>query len=406
MANKQKYLLKGDFKLICCETKDDMSQNKSLEISVLEQTISEISEENNIKGKHIVKLRKENELLNEEAVQREEELIKIIKQQEDTIHKAELKICEMEKIIETLMNKKITHTTGTQTETKNRDQGIQSNPINRDSSMQTVAPMMIDEMTTTPGSQHSPNDEIKQSNELHSTINIIREEIKLSVGYIMEQISQTAAKVDALKDSNIDLVSLLTNEQPKNQLLYNEPDTPLPIQQTCSSGECKRTNVKSLAAEMEIIPTQFFRDSKQPKKQFLDQSQGQSNGPQFPYVRMPFQKRGSQKSRSQTEEHNLHSIQSTTANQNNSKRDYLSKRYRKENHITRFNTHIIGPQRTYDRAPTRPFRQRGPHYATRIFLNSKYNDNATLDYKTTLPSEDNFIRNKKTTTSHLSLIHI
>ncbi|KAG5877531.1 hypothetical protein JTB14_019234 [Gonioctena quinquepunctata] len=87
----------GDFKLTCCGTIDELDTNKSLDISILEQTISEISEESNIRGKHIEKLRKENEIFNEEAVQREEELVQIIKQQEIAIQQAERKIGLMEK---------------------------------------------------------------------------------------------------------------------------------------------------------------------------------------------------------------------------------------------------------------------------------------------------------------------
>ncbi|KAG5870941.1 hypothetical protein JTB14_019038 [Gonioctena quinquepunctata] len=158
-------------------------------MSVLEQTISEISEENNIGGKHIDKLRKQNEMMNEEAVQREEELVQIIKKQVDTIHRAELKIGEMEKIIEALINKKTTKTTCSQTETKNRDQVIKINPNTIDCSMQTLHPMMIDDSATMSGSQKSLNDENKQSNEhLHTSINTMRKKLKLSVGYIMKQI--------------------------------------------------------------------------------------------------------------------------------------------------------------------------------------------------------------------------
>ncbi|KAG5874019.1 hypothetical protein JTB14_015730 [Gonioctena quinquepunctata] len=255
----------GDFKLTCCETTGDMDANKSTEISILEQTISEISEESNIRGKHIDKLRKEKETFNEEAVRREDELVQIIKQQDGTIHQAERKIGELEKIIESLMDTKITKTTSTQSEIKNREQEIQTIPNTTDFTMQTS------QQPDTVDGSNQPNKHLQNSIK-----NIIREELKLSVGYIVEQISQTATKVDVLKDSNIDLVSLLTNKQSCNQNLFRniphsypiQPNIPSPNQQPISDTDRMLTNEKNIAAEiaeMEIRPTSFFGTTYNPK---------------------------------------------------------------------------------------------------------------------------------------------
>ncbi|KAG5883491.1 hypothetical protein JTB14_013135 [Gonioctena quinquepunctata] len=122
--------------------------------------------------------------------------------------------------------------------------------------MQTSSPMMKDESTTTSTSQQP--DTVDGSNQpnkhLQNSIkNIIREELKLSVGYIVEQISQTATKVDVLKDSNIDLVSLLKNKQSCNQNLFRsiphsypiQPNIPSPNQQPISDTDRMLTNEKN-----------------------------------------------------------------------------------------------------------------------------------------------------------------
>ncbi|KAG5868103.1 hypothetical protein JTB14_017159 [Gonioctena quinquepunctata] len=231
----------------CCETIDELDTNKSLVISILEQIISE---ESNIREKHIEKLRNENEISNEEAVQREEELVQIIKQQEITIQQSEQKIGEMEKLIETLMNKKTTKTTCTQTEIENREQNLQTEPNTSDCSMQTYSPMTKDESITMSGLEQSLDDETNRSNEhLHYSIKkCMKEELRLSVNYIIEKISQTATKIDVLKDSNIDLVSLLTNKdnliRDISHLCYNKPR--IPTQQTISNEECMMTKKKTL----------------------------------------------------------------------------------------------------------------------------------------------------------------
>ncbi|KAG5887091.1 hypothetical protein JTB14_018259 [Gonioctena quinquepunctata] len=159
----------------------------------------------------------------------------------------------MEKIIETLMNKKTTKTTCTQTEIENKEQNIQTEPNTSDCSMQTYSPMTKEESITMSGLQQSLDDETNRSNEhLHYSIkNCIKEELRLSVDYIIEKISQTATKIDVLKDSNIDLVSLLTN---KDNLIrdishscYNKPRIPSTIQQTISNEECMMTNKKNEA---------------------------------------------------------------------------------------------------------------------------------------------------------------
>ncbi|KAG5874242.1 hypothetical protein JTB14_028119 [Gonioctena quinquepunctata] len=163
------------------------------------------------------------------------------------------------------MNKKTTKTTCTQTGIENKEQNIQTDPNTSDCSMQTCSPMTKDESTNMSGPQQSLDDETNQSNEhLHYSIKkFIKEELRLSVDYIIEKISQTDTKIDVLKDSNIDLVSLLTN---KDNLIrdishscYNKPRIPSTIQHTISNEECMMTNnKKNSEAEIELRPTQFF----------------------------------------------------------------------------------------------------------------------------------------------------
>ncbi|KAG5858368.1 hypothetical protein JTB14_018114 [Gonioctena quinquepunctata] len=140
--------------------------------------------------------------------------------------------------------------TCTQTGIENKEQNIQTDPNNSDCSMQTCSPMTKDESTNMSGPQQSLDDETNQSNEhLHYSIKkFIKEELRLSVDYIIEKISQTDTKIDVLKDSNIDLVSLLTN---KDNLIrdishscYNKPMIPSTIQHTISNEECMMSNNK------------------------------------------------------------------------------------------------------------------------------------------------------------------
>ncbi|KAG5862687.1 hypothetical protein JTB14_015731 [Gonioctena quinquepunctata] len=313
-----------------------------------------------------------------------------------TIHQAERKIGELEKIIESLMDTKITKTTSTQSEIKNREQEIQTIPNTTDFTMQTSSPMMKDESTTTSTSQQP--DTVDGSNQpnkhLQNSIkNIIREELKLSVGYIVEQISQTATKVDVLKDSNIDLVSLLTNKQSCNQNLFRniphsypiQPNIPSPNQQPISDTDRMLTNEKNIAAEiaeMEIRPTQFFRNNIQPQNTFTEQPRGQFERPQHYRASMRPQKTCKYQARRQPEEHNFHPRQNKKFYDNKSRQYYLPQLYRKEQPSSSYNARIYnsGHHRTYNRAPTRTYRQPGPHYATRIFQNSKYNYNVPVNY--------------------------
>ncbi|KAG5896066.1 hypothetical protein JTB14_011061 [Gonioctena quinquepunctata] len=102
----------------------------------------------------------------------------------------------MEKKIETLMNKKTTKTTCTQTGIENKEQNIQTGPNTSDCSMQTCSPMTKDESTNMSGPQQSLDDETNQSNEhLHYSIKkFIKEELRLSVDYITEKFHRLTPK--------------------------------------------------------------------------------------------------------------------------------------------------------------------------------------------------------------------
>ncbi|KAG5869058.1 hypothetical protein JTB14_027030 [Gonioctena quinquepunctata] len=218
---------------------------------------------------------------------------------------------------------------------------------------------------------NQPNKHLQNSIE-----NIIREELKLSVGYIVEQISLTATKVDVLKDSNIDLVSLLTNKQSLFRSIPHsypiQPNIPSPNQQTICDAERVLTNDKNIAAEMEIRPTQFFRKNYNPKIHSL--SNHEDNSKDFSTCKY--------QARRQPEEHNFHPRQNKKFYDNKSRQYYLPQLYRKEQPSSSYNarTYNSGHHRTYNRAPTRTYRQPGPHYTTRIFQNSKYNYNVSVNY--------------------------
>ncbi|KAG5863726.1 hypothetical protein JTB14_017927 [Gonioctena quinquepunctata] len=188
--------------------------------------------------------------------------------------------------------------------------------------------MTKDESTNMSGPQQSLDDETNQSNEhLHYSIKkFIKEELRLSVDYIIEKISQTDTKIDVLKDSNIDLVSLLTN---KDNLIrdishscYNKPRILSTIQHTISNEECMMTNnKKNSEAEIELRPTQFFRDNTQHKKTFTEQTRGQCQRPQSSRTNMRSQKTRNYQPRTQYEEKNHHSRNNKQYNVN-SKRHY------------------------------------------------------------------------------------
>ncbi|KAG5877612.1 hypothetical protein JTB14_010299 [Gonioctena quinquepunctata] len=201
--------------------------------------------------------------------------------------------------------------------------------------------------------------------------------------------SQTDTKIDVLKDSNIDLVSLLTN---KDNLIrdishscYNKPRIPSTIQHI-SSEECMMTNnKKNSEAEIELRPTQFFRDNTQHKKTFTEQTRGQCQRPQSSRTNMRSQKTRNYQPRTQYEEKNHHSRNNKQYNVN-SKRHYSPQLYTKENTNSAYNTHEIGHPRNYNRAPSRTYRHPGPHYSTRIFHNSRYNHNVSVNYSYTSDS--------------------
>nr|XP_023020235.1 uncharacterized protein LOC111508846 [Leptinotarsa decemlineata] len=93
-SNKQKFKFIMNFQIICCNIEDNNPENEK---SLLEQTICELEESNEMKDAHIEKILKKNELFLKEVTQREQELNLTIKLQEELIKRAKNEIYELKK---------------------------------------------------------------------------------------------------------------------------------------------------------------------------------------------------------------------------------------------------------------------------------------------------------------------
>lgn len=118
-------------KIICCE--DDLSYSELDEKStVLEKTINDLTEDSEMKNKHIQKLKTNNKLILDEALQREEELNELLERRERIIHELKQYINELEKTIAD----KIKTTTSISTQTRKKRK-----KVNKTTSASTAFPI-------------------------------------------------------------------------------------------------------------------------------------------------------------------------------------------------------------------------------------------------------------------------
>lgn len=87
LRNKDKISFLTHNRIICCKNENDLSVSSEFdeEISILEKTVSDLSEENLMQNKHILKLKEKNELLIQEATEMETNLNKHIQDQQKLI---------------------------------------------------------------------------------------------------------------------------------------------------------------------------------------------------------------------------------------------------------------------------------------------------------------------------------
>lgn len=94
---KNKYKIIQGHLIECCQAENKDCKEFDSEISILETTLKELSEETNLKAKHILKLKKDQNSLMEEALKNEEELNDIINKQKEHIDKLLCEIKELQK---------------------------------------------------------------------------------------------------------------------------------------------------------------------------------------------------------------------------------------------------------------------------------------------------------------------
>lgn len=100
-------------KIICCEDiNDSHTSDQDDEKSILEDTISELTSDSDLKSAYIKKLQMENKLFVQEATKLEEEMTDLIKSQEKIIEDLNKEISRLQK---DTCNKKTSKTIGTQT---------------------------------------------------------------------------------------------------------------------------------------------------------------------------------------------------------------------------------------------------------------------------------------------------
>ncbi|KAG5861628.1 hypothetical protein JTB14_009786 [Gonioctena quinquepunctata] len=102
---------------MCCENNSDEQQSLSerdLEISNMEKTIEELSEDRKAKDRHIMKMKNELDSFMQEALKSEDEANELIKNQEQIINETKQHISELKQTIEIMQNKS-TRSISTQT---------------------------------------------------------------------------------------------------------------------------------------------------------------------------------------------------------------------------------------------------------------------------------------------------
>ena len=113
-------------KIICCKTNEETNFDDDNEKSVLEKTISELAEDSEIKNNYIQKLKNDNRLFVEDAMKSEEEMNEQIRKHEKTILELKEHIHELKNCIN--KSKKVTKTTGTQTDKNTKNVYIATDP--------------------------------------------------------------------------------------------------------------------------------------------------------------------------------------------------------------------------------------------------------------------------------------
>lgn len=108
MKQKSKFNFIEGFQLRCCNTEDNIKQSEE-EKSILEETISELSENTHLQERYITKLKAEHEKIIEEATQREEESDNIIQQQKDLLEEANKEIISLKEYIKKFTTKICIH---------------------------------------------------------------------------------------------------------------------------------------------------------------------------------------------------------------------------------------------------------------------------------------------------------
>lgn len=113
LKNKNKFKFLTDHKLQCCE----LTKQTDDEISVLEQTIEELNDETQAKNRYIERQNKEMKVMMQEALRQEEETNQLIARLEKELVEANVKITELDGIINSIIN------------TEKNTIAVQTNPI-------------------------------------------------------------------------------------------------------------------------------------------------------------------------------------------------------------------------------------------------------------------------------------
>lgn len=112
--SKAKFKFLKDFQIICCSSNLDYSDTD--EKSLMEQTISDLTENNDMQNNYIEKLKLEHKHFVEEASQREDDFLEQIQKQRKCIDEYDAELIQLRETIKTLTSKS-TDTVSTQTNT-------------------------------------------------------------------------------------------------------------------------------------------------------------------------------------------------------------------------------------------------------------------------------------------------
>lgn len=135
LRQKNNFKFKKDYIIICCEKPRKMEE----EISLLEQTIEELTDEAQAKNIYIEKQKTERNLIMQEALQTEKELNELISKQEKMIQELQIHTKELEELINSMKKKPDSTTIGVQTNrVKISSQNTQTTkPLNENNTVHT-----------------------------------------------------------------------------------------------------------------------------------------------------------------------------------------------------------------------------------------------------------------------------